>query len=102
MRAIPIRQCRQGIERGENCMSRETHVLTLFCPDRPGLVAGVARILADSGGNILDAKQFNDTETQRFFMRVAFELRGDSTRAGFEAGFAPFALDNAMQWSVRG
>ena len=48
-------------------MLREAHVLTLFCPDRPGLVAGVARILADQGGNILDAKQFNDTETQRFF-----------------------------------
>ena len=83
-------------------MSRETHVLTLFCPDRPGLVAGVARILADCGGNILDAKQFNDTETQRFFMRVAFELLGGSARQGFEAAFAPFARDNAMQWSVRG
>ncbi len=82
-------------------MSRETHVLTLFCPDRPGLVAGVARILADCGGNILDAKQFNDTETQRFFMRVAFELLGDSSREAFVAAFAPFAEANAMQWSVR-
>ena len=83
-------------------MSRETHVLTLFCPDRPGLVAGVARILADQGGNILDAKQFNDTETQRFFMRVAFELLGDSTREGFKVAFAHFAAANAMQYSVRG
>ena len=83
-------------------MSREAHVLTLFCPDRPGLVAGVARILADQGGNILDAKQFNDTETQRFFMRVAFELVGGATREGFKVAFAHFAAANGMQWSVRG
>ncbi len=50
-------------------MSRQTLVLKLSCPDKPGLVAGVARIIADNGGNILDAQQFNATETQRFFMR---------------------------------
>ena len=83
-------------------MSREVHVLTLFCPDHPGLVAGVARILADHGGNILDAKQFNDPETRRFFMRVAFELLGGSTREGFVAAFEAFATANEMQWSVRG
>ena len=89
-------------------MSRQTHVLTLFCPDRPGLVAGVAKILADHGGNILDAQQFNDTETRRFFMRVVFELTGAGgapgsgcQRTSFEASFAPFASANAMQWSVR-
>ena len=30
------------------------HVLTLSCPDRPGLVAGMARLLADNGGNIIE------------------------------------------------
>ena len=93
-------------------MSRHIQVLTLFCPDHPGLVAGVARILADHGGNILDAQQFNDTETQRFFMRVVFELIGaggnaaeknqECTREQFKAAFAPFASDNGMEWSVRG
>ena len=82
-------------------MTREAMILSLSCPDKPGLVAGVARTLADQGGNILDAAQFNDTESQRFFMRVVFEQAGGATRAGFEAAFAPFAADNAMEWALR-
>lgn len=82
-------------------MAAETHILTLSCPDRPGLVAGVARILADNGGNILDSQQFNDTSSQRFFMRVVFELAGGSDRAAFDSAFASFAKDNTMQWAVR-
>src|SRR5215467_8313249 len=47
-------------------------VLTLSCPDRPGIVAAVSAFLFDSGQNILDAQQFNDVETGQFFMRVVF------------------------------
>ena len=82
-------------------MPGEAMILSLSCPDKPGLVAGVARTLADHGGNILDAAQFNDTESQRFFMRVVFEQAGAATRAGFEAAFAPFAVENAMEWALR-
>ena len=81
-------------------MARETEILTLSCPDRPGLVAGVARILADQGGNILDAKQFNDTESGRFFMRVAFELADGSRRDALKSVFAPFASEHAMEWRL--
>ena len=38
-------------------------VLTLSCPDRPGIVSAVSTFLAHNGQNILDAQQFNDTET---------------------------------------
>ena len=48
-------------------------VLTLACPNRPGIVAAVAGHLSEAGLNILDAQQFDDTETDRFFMRVVFE-----------------------------
>jgi formyltetrahydrofolate deformylase len=82
-------------------MTAEIHILTLSCPDRPGLVAGVARILADNGGNILDPQQFNDNILQSFYMRVAFELAAGSDRATFDSAFASFAQDNAMQWAVR-
>ena len=47
-------------------------VLTLSCPDRPGIVSAVSTFLAHNGQNILDAQQFNDTETDKFFMRVVF------------------------------
>ena len=38
-------------------------VLTLSCADRPGIVSAVSTFLAHNGQNILDAQQFNDTET---------------------------------------
>ncbi|MBC2651168.1 formyltetrahydrofolate deformylase [Novosphingobium flavum] len=81
-------------------MATETFILTLSCPDRPGLVAGVARILADQGGNILDAKQFNDVESGQFFMRVAFELVEGSNYDALVGTFAPFAEDHAMDWRL--
>ncbi|ASR55165.1 formyltetrahydrofolate deformylase [Cellulomonas sp. PSBB021] len=49
----------------------ETHwVLTLSCPDRPGIVHAVAGLLADHGGNITESQQFGDALTGLFFMRV--------------------------------
>ena len=51
-------------------------ILTLSCEDRPGLVAAVAGLLFENGGNILEAQQFDDVETGRFFMRVVFDLDG--------------------------
>jgi formyltetrahydrofolate deformylase len=47
-------------------------VMTLSCPDRPGIVSAVSTFLAHNGQNILDAQQFNDVETGHFFMRVVF------------------------------
>jgi len=45
-------------------------VLTLSCPDRPGIVAAVAGLLAEHGGNITESQQFGDPGTGQFFMRV--------------------------------
>ena len=53
-------------------MSDHHFVLTLSCPDRPGIVSAVSTFLAHNGQNILDAQQFNDVETGHFFMRVVF------------------------------
>lgn len=53
-------------------MLERTAILTLSCPNRPGIVAAVSTLLFEAGCNILDAQQFDDTETDRFFMRVVF------------------------------
>ena len=47
-------------------------VLTLSCPDRPGIVAAVSGLLAGRDGNIIESQQFGDRGTGRFFMRVQF------------------------------
>jgi len=53
-------------------MPDHQYVLTLSCPDRPGIVSAVSTFLAHNGQNILDAQQFDDVETNKFFMRVVF------------------------------
>lgn len=82
-------------------MIANRHILTLSCADRPGLVAGVARILADCGGNIIEAQQFDDKETGRFFMRVQFELAADASAVALRAAFAPLAAAHDMRWALR-
>jgi formyltetrahydrofolate deformylase len=58
---------------------KDAYILTLSCEDRPGLVATVTGLLFENGGNILEAQQFNDQETDRFFMRVVFALAGGAS-----------------------
>lgn len=83
-------------------MSAEHCILTLSCPDRPGIVAAVSTHLFDTGCNILDASQFDDTLTGRFFMRVVFDLVAQgatlgAVRNGFDAVASRFGMDFAMR-----
>jgi formyltetrahydrofolate deformylase len=75
-------------------------ILTLSCPDRPGIVARVSTFLFERGANILDAQQYDDQETVRFFMRVVFEAKGADIEA-LRAAFGPVAAEFAMSWSLR-
>ncbi len=49
-----------------------TYVLTLSCPDQPGIVHRVTGLLLEHGGNIEEAAQYNDHHSGYFFMRVQF------------------------------
>jgi formyltetrahydrofolate deformylase len=82
-------------------MTANRQILTISCPDKPGLVANVARLLADNGGNILDSQQYNDTENERFFMRVAFELTQGHSLEGLQQAFGPLADEHKMEWAIR-
>jgi formyltetrahydrofolate deformylase len=82
-------------------MSRSECVLTLSCPDRPGIVAAVSACLFDNGQNILDAQQYNDTETGRFFMRVLFDgvdasMALDALRGKFDRVAERFSMNWQM------
>ncbi|HEV2606302.1 MAG TPA: formyltetrahydrofolate deformylase [Microvirga sp.] len=77
-------------------------ILALSCPNRPGIVAAVSTHLFQAGCNILDAQQFDDTETDRFFMRVEFNaVEGEGTTAAYRDGFAPIAQRFGMTWTIR-
>ena len=79
----------------------ETCILRLSCDDRPGLVAKVAGFLAANGGNIIDAQQFDDRLTDRFFMRIVFELAGPHDVDSLRRDFAPLAMEADMDWKLR-
>ena len=78
------------------------HVMTLSCPNRPGIVAAVATWLFEDGANIAEAQQYDDAESQRFFARIVFdhpEGQGDTAR--LRDGMAPIAARFGMDWTLR-
>ena len=75
------------------------HILTLRCDNRPGIVAAVATRLANNGGDITEAAQFDDALTGKFFMRVAFAM--DRPIAAFERGFAEEVERLGLDWTLR-
>ncbi len=78
---------------------RDTAVLLIDCPDRKGLVAGVASALYRHGANITHADQHQDHEAGLFFMRVEWMLEGFALEA-FRAEFAPIADEMEMRWRL--
>lgn len=82
-------------------MSAPTYLLTLSCPDQPGIVANVTAALFNHGGNILEANQFNDVETGKFFTRIVFALAADSNMEAVRKGFEPVARQFGMDWELR-
>ena len=81
---------------------KDAYILTLSCEDRPGLVATVTGLLFENGGNILEAQQFNDQETNRFFMRVVFDLAGgEAVVEALRRRFETLAGDLGLAWRLR-
>jgi formyltetrahydrofolate deformylase len=50
------------------------YVLTLSCPDKPGIVYAVSSFLVQHSANILASQQYGESPDGRFFMRVHFCL----------------------------
>lgn len=79
---------------------RDTAVLLIDCPDRKGLVAGVASLLYRFGANITHADQHQDHEAGLFFMRVEWGLDGFDLPA-FQAEFQETAAELRMRWQLK-
>ncbi len=80
-------------------MADNSYILGLSCADRPGLVAEVARTLYEAGANVTEAQQFNDAETGRFFIRLAFTAAADKSAIAQAVG--PMADALKMEWRLR-
>jgi formyltetrahydrofolate deformylase len=79
-------------------MQHNDYILTLSCPDRTGIVYRVSGLLFELGCNILDAQQFGDDDSGRFFLRVHFDLPTSADVAVLRERFAAIGTTYAMDW----
>ena len=75
-----------------------SYILTLSCPDRPGIVHAVAGALLVAGCNITDSQQYGSQSTGTFFMRV--EATTAAPQGELQAALEPVAQAFGMQWSL--
>ena len=70
-------------------MSANTNhwVVTIVCPDMPGIVHAVTGAIVSAEGNITESKQFSSDDTGRFFMRL--QVESAAGRNVFERALAP-------------
>ncbi|MFJ8593934.1 formyltetrahydrofolate deformylase [Streptomyces sp. NPDC093598] len=81
-------------------MEPAEYVLTLDCPESPGIVAAVSRFLLDHGSDIIDNHQFGDRRDGHFFMRVRFAAPGEDAEELLRRAFAAVAEPFAMRWHL--
>jgi formyltetrahydrofolate deformylase len=77
-----------------------SYVLTIMCPDRPGIVHAVSGFLVEHGGNILESQQFEDPEENRFFMRVLFVAPPPTGLEQLRTTFSGVADAFSMRWEL--
>jgi formyltetrahydrofolate deformylase len=94
---MPILAGERQLHPCDNCtLMSEAYILTLSCPDRPGIVHAVSGFLLERGGNIEEAAQYNDHDTGLFFMRVRFacgQLSADDLRLQLKMFGEGFQMD---------
>jgi len=85
-----------------NISSKKSAILLIHCKDQPGIVVSITDFIFNSGGNILSLDQHVDSEHQKFFMRVEWDLKNfsiasDSIGIEFVKGVASRF---GMQWQL--
>ena len=76
--------------------------LVVRCPDRPGIVAVLSRLMADAGANIIDSQQHSSDPTGgTFTLRLEFVLEElASRRHQLEGALALLAREWRMTWRL--
>ncbi|GAA0271478.1 formyltetrahydrofolate deformylase [Alteraurantiacibacter aestuarii] len=77
-----------------------TCTLSLSCPIRTGISSRVSSFTADRDCVILEAQQFADRRTGRFFMRLVLDPQTNNP-ADLRRDFAAIAENFQMEWKLR-
>jgi formyltetrahydrofolate deformylase len=73
-------------------------VLTVRCADQTGIVATVANLIVDAGGNIANADQHTDRASSVFLQRI--EIDGAIDWSAFDRGLADAAARFGIEWQL--
>lgn len=77
-------------------------ILLLSCVDRPGLVSSIASFIYEQGGNIHSLDEYVDVSENRFYIRVAWSIRGAArSLSELEKDFSPLANEFDAQWEFK-
>ena len=77
------------------------YVLTLACPERPGIVRAITAFLADRGFDIVEHQQFDDHMSGKLYLRTAFTPGDKEVSAeGLSAEFAAIADEFGMDFTI--
>ncbi|MDQ0755075.1 formyltetrahydrofolate deformylase [Arthrobacter sp. B3I4] len=86
---------------GPSAATTVEHVLTLDCPETPGIVHAVSGFLLEHGCDIIANQQFGERSEGHFFMRVHFASDGDTSTADtLRTAFAAVAERFGMSWRL--
>lgn len=72
-------------------------VVTLQCPDRPGIVHAITGGIVEAGGNIVELQQFTSPDTGQFFIRT--QVEGPNV-ASLEASISRAAQHHSADYRV--
>src|SRR6201996_1347177 len=76
-------------------------VLTLSCPDKPGIVYAVSSFLVQHSANIIGSQQYGEPDGGLFFMRVHFSVpQPGRTVSELERDFTWVAEAFHMSWQL--
>ena len=78
----------------------DAFILTLSCPDQPGIVHAVTGFLKEHAANITEAAQYNDQSTGLFFARMRFDCPPGTHITGLREQFGGLAATLTMDWGL--
>src|SRR5258708_32145383 len=94
-------------QRGSRCVRFATdhpYVLSASCPSRMGTTAAITGFLAARRFYLIEMHQFDDTISQRFFVRITFcGVAGEGVDLGrLRQEFQAIAPPEGVQWRIPG
>ena len=76
-------------------------IMLISCSDQKGITASVSHFIYQHNGNILHADQHIDDQTNTFFMRIEWSLKGFSLeKGGIRDHFRTIADKFKMEWNL--